>query len=67
MDYLKVHVTETVHPSEHQKIYGRETKVVKCPAGHILFSYFADNPLPSGFRQIHRCKSCKKYYEVKVR
>lgn len=66
MPLVQINVTETVHPSEQLRIYGKETVVVKCPAGHILFTYFADSPLPGKFRTVHRCKSCKKYYKVSV-
>lgn len=66
MHLAQISVTETVHTSEQLKVYGKETVVVKCPAGHILFSYFADTPLPRNFRTVHRCKSCKKYYEVSI-
>lgn len=52
-------------PAEILRTYGIEPEVVKCPSGHILFSY--TGPFPPGFRVYKKCRSCKKYYEISKR
>lgn len=59
-DFLTVR--ECMDPNQMLRLLGKESNVVKCHAGHILFSYEGEFPDNLVIRK--KCKSCKKYYEI---